>query len=418
MKIAIIGSGISGLGAAFILNPTHDITLYEKNAYLGGHSRTLDVPTQDGLIPVDTGFIVFNYRNYPHLTGMFDLLNVPVEKSDMSFGASIANGWLEYATRSPSAMFAQLSNVANPKFLKMTADILKFNRQALSYLDKDESITLGQALDELGMGQWFRDYFILAVGGAIWSTSVQQMLAFPAKTFVRFFDNHGLLSVNDQPQWFTVTGGSREYVKRLSASFADKAHTNRGVATVERTPEGVIVTDEHGQADTYDQVIFACHSDQAAKMLSNPTEIERDIIGSVAYHPNKVVLHKDKSFMPKRRSVWSSWVYLSEDRTDARDSVSLSYWMNRLQNLDTSEDIIVTLNPHKAPDRDLVINEHVFEHPVFDTAAINAQSRLDEIQGKDRIWWCGAWQRYGFHEDGLLSAVNVCKKMDATIPWS
>ncbi len=417
MKIAIIGSGISGLGTAYLLNTRHDITVYEKNGYIGGHSRTLEVDTPDGAIPVDTGFIVFNYRNYPLLTGLFNHLNVPVAKSDMSFGVSINNGWFEYGTLQLKNMIAQKRNLLRPQFWRMVKDVLRFNKAAFDYMDKDESITMRQCLDELGMGKWFRDYFILAMGGAIWSTPLEKMLDFPAKTFIRFFDNHGLLAVEGQPQWYTVEGGSREYVSRLISGFRDKIRLNSGVISVTRKLHGIEVKDVTGTVELYDQVVFASHSDQTLSMMTNPTNEEKRVLGDVSYQPNEVILHSDTSFMPKRKAAWSSWVYLSEDKEDNNPAVSLSYWMNNLQPLKTSHPIIVTLNPGREPNPDLIHDRHTFEHPVFTTEAIRAQNDLNEIQGRDRIWFCGAWSRYGFHEDGLLSAVTVAKKMGINTPW-
>ncbi len=417
MKIAIIGSGISGLGAAYILNNKHEITVYEKNDYIGGHSRTVMVDTKDGKVPVDTGFIVFNDRNYPLLTGLFKHLDVPTDESDMSFGVSINNGWLEYGTQNFENIIAQKNNLLRLQYWLMVRDVFRFNRRAHAYLDKDESITIGQCLKELGMGNWFRDYFLLAMGGAIWSTPLEKMLDFPAKTFIRFFDNHGLLSVNDQPQWHTVQGGSREYVSRITASFMDRIKLNCGVESVTRHSDRVEIKDKTGAVETYDQVIFACHSDQAMKMLTNPTTLENEIIGDVKYQPNEMVLHSDTDFMPQRKKAWASWVYLSEQREDKSQSVSLSYWMNNLQPLLTKQPIIVTLNPGREPNPELTHDKYTFEHPVFSPEAIRAQTRIDEVQGKDRIWYAGAWLRYGFHEDGLLSAVNVAKKLGVSIPW-
>ena len=278
-KIAIIGTGISGLGAASLLHPYHDITIYEKNGYIGGHSRTVNVETPDGQVPVDTGFIVFNYRNYPLLTQLFSHLNVPVTQSDMSFGASINDGWLEYGSKHPLNLFAQKRNLFRPAFWGMIFDILKFNKQAKSYLDKDPSITLGQCLEELDLGTWFRDYFLLAMGGAIWSTPLSQMLLFPAHSFIRFFDNHGLLTINDHPQWYTVVGGSKEYVKRLIVPFENRIRLNTGIQSVVRAEDGVLVTDRHGAVERYDQVVFSCHADQVLTMLKQCSSDERRILG-------------------------------------------------------------------------------------------------------------------------------------------
>ena len=416
-KIAIIGTGISGLGAASILHPHHDITLFEKNDYIGGHSRTVEVGTKDGLIPVDTGFIVFNKRNYPLLTRLFDHLEVPYVESDMSFGASIGNGWLEYGTQSLGNILAQKGNLLRPAFWGMIADILKFNKSGAAYLSKDPTFTLGDCLDELGMRPWFRRYFLLAMGGAIWSTPLEEMIKFPACTFVRFFENHGLLTVSEQPQWYTVRGGSREYIRRLTDGFKDRIHLKRGAAGIMRGADGVTIQDVQGVKEIYDDVVFACHADQALAMIGDASADEQKILSAFRYQPNRAVLHSDISFMPKRRKAWASWVYLSEGKTDENTRVSLSYWMNNLQPLETNQPLIVTLNPGREPDPQLVHNDYVFDHPVFDTAAIRSQNKIDFIQGQNRLWFCGAYQRYGFHEDGLGSAVKMAKRMGAEPTW-
>ena len=415
--IAIIGTGISGLGAASLLHPYHQITVYEKNNYIGGHSRTVNVATQDGIVPVDTGFIVFNKRNYPLLTRLFEHLGVPVTESDMSFGASIDGGWLEYGTQQPSSMFAQKSNLLRPAFWGMVADILKFNKTAASYLSKDPRFTLGDCLDELKLRPWFREYFLLAMGGAIWSTPVSEMLKFPASTFIRFFENHGLLTTDDHPQWFTVRGGSREYVRRLVEPFKAHIHLGRGVRSVRREEGGVVVEDSDGVMQLYDDVIFACHADQALLLIGDASIQEQNILSAFKYQPNRAVLHSDISFMPKRSKAWASWVYLCENKTDKNPCVSLSYWMNNLQPLPTQQPLIVTLNPGREPAADLVHDDVMFEHPVFDAAAIENQSKIDAIQGNNHLWFCGAYQRYGFHEDGLGSAVKLAERMGVFPPW-
>lgn len=417
-NIAIIGTGISGLSAAYLLHPRHTITVYEKNGYIGGHSRTIEVQTEDGVVPVDTGFIVFNYRNYPLLTGLFAQLNVPVAKSDMSFGASINHGWMEYGTQHLSNMFAQKRNVLRPDFWRMIADILRFNKQAEAYLNSDPAITLGECLEKLRMRRWFREYYLLAMGGAIWSTPLSDMLKFPAATFMRFFDNHGLLTVNDQPQWHTVAGGSREYITRLTASFHERIRLNTGVEKVIRKPDSVTVIDTHGKQSTFDEVVFACHADQALEMIEHPTPDERRVLSSFRYQPNRAVLHSDLSFMPRRKKAWASWVYLCEHMHDDNPRVCLSYWMNNLQPLAAHQPLIVTLNPGREPDPKLVHNDHWFEHPLFDEAAIRAQGEVPAIQGQDRFWFCGAYQRYGFHEDGIGSAVAMAHAMGIEKSWS
>lgn len=417
MKIAIIGSGISGLGAAYLLHAGHDITVYEKANYIGGHSRTLDVATPQGSVPVDTGFIVFNHRNYPNLVGLFKHAGVVYEKSDMSFAASIMQGWLEYGTRDLKGIFAQRKNFLRPAFWKMIADVFRFQKDALRYLNAAPHITLGRCLDELNMGDWFRRYFILAMGGAIWSCPPQQMLLFPARSFVRFFHNHGLLTVNDQPQWYTVTGGSREYVQKITAPFKNRIRLDDDVTGVTADEKGVSVESLSGTA-FYDQVIFACHADQALALLKKPTAKQQKLLSAVRYQPNKVVLHSDTSFMPRNRDCWASWVYLSEEKEETNNAVSLSYWMNNLQNLHQVPPIIVTLNPARMPAADKIYNQHIFEHPVFDVGAIETQDQLEHIQGDGNMWFCGAWTRYGFHEDGLTSGIEIAKKLGADVPWS
>jgi predicted NAD/FAD-binding protein len=418
-KIAIIGTGISGLGAASLLHPHHDITVYEKNSYVGGHSRTVTVPGEAGDIPVDTGFIVFNNRNYPLLTRLFAHLEVPVARSDMSFGVSVAGGWLEYGTRTAGGLIAQKRNLIRPAFWRMLRDILTFNSKARTYLEADPDVTLGDCLDELGMGRWFRDYYLLAMGGAIWSTPVEDMLDFPAQSFIRFFDNHGLLTVNDHPEWSTVKGGSREYVRRLIAPFEKNIRLDCGVNAVQREEAGggVIISDSREEMARYDEVVFACHADQALRLMADATGQERDILSAFRYQPNRAVLHGDTRFLPSRRAAWSSWVYLSDERADTSPAVSLSYWMNNLQPLPTDQTLIVTLNPGREPDPAQVYDDFLFDHPVFDAAALRAQKAMPTLQGRDRYRFCGAWLRYGFHEDALASAVAMAEDMGIQPSW-
>jgi len=404
MKIAIIGSGISGLGAAYLLNKAgFNITVFEKNNYIGGHSRTIEIETELGKTPVDTGFIVFNYRNYPLLTKLFDELNIAVEKTDMSFGASIANGWFEYGTPKPAAIFAQKKNFLRPQFYKMLYDILKFNKKAKNYLNSN--ISLGECLAELGVSEWFKNYYLLAMGGAIWSTPIEKMMDYPARSFIQFFENHGLLTVNEQPQWYTVTGGSREYIKKLTANFKDKILLNNGVKKVHREGMKIKIIDQNYNELIFDKVIFACHSDQALNLLAAPTNPEKEIIGAIKYQKNNIIVHSDESFMPKQKTAWSSWVYLSESKHDAKPKVCLSYWMNKLQNLKTKTQVIVTLNTERKPKN--IYDEYEFEHPVFDEAAIIAQGKIGNIQGQNNTYYCGAYLKYGFHEDGFASGVRV-----------
>ena len=414
MKIAIIGSGISGLGAAYLLHPHHDITVYEKNAYLGGHSRTIEVTTPEGSVPVDTGFIVYNERNYPHLTKLFKHLDVPVQKSSMSFGVSIGHGWLEYAS---TGMLAQKRNLLRPRFWGMIADVIKFNRVAPRYLSTCGDVTLRQCLDDLRMGQWFRDYYLQAMGAAIWSCSAAEILEYPARSFLQFFKNHGLLTINDHPQWYTVTGGSREYVTRLSAAFKDRIRLNCGAKSISRADSKVIVHDMTGKSEIYDAVVFGCHGDEALSLLADPTTDEQRVLGGFSYQPNQVIVHSDTSFMPKRKSAYASWIYLSDPGPNDSPVVSLSYWMNLLQSLKTQLPIIITLNPCRRPAEHLIHDEHSFSHPVFNLGTMAAQREIATIQGQKNTFFCGAYQQNGFHEDGLRSAVNVASHFGVSPPW-
>jgi len=421
MKIAIIGSGISGLGAAYLLNPHADITVYEKHDYIGGHTRTINVNAHSDIadkpqknLPVDTGFIVFNKRNYPNLLGLFNSLKVPYQKSDMSFGASIANGWMEYGSK---GIFAQKRNFLRPQFYKMLMDIIRFNKTAGRYLTDERGLSLADALDEMKMGVWFRKYYLQAMGAAIWSCSVETIEKFPAKTFIRFFENHGLLTIKSHPQWYTVTGGSKGYIPYVTKNFADKIKLNCGVTSVKREGGKVHVTDETGATTEYDHAIFACHGDQTFKMLSDKDEREQKTFGAFDYQKNTVLVHGDKSFMPKTKKSWASWVYLSESLEDKSESVCLSYWMNNLQNIDSDYPLFVTLNSDRRPAEELIYDEHEFDHPIFDAKAVAAQSEISDLQGHQNCWYAGAYQRYGFHEDGLLSAVRVAEKMGYDIPW-
>lgn len=415
MKIAIIGAGISGLGAAYLLSPKHDVTIYEKNDYIGGHSRTIEAKGKSRSLPVDTGFIVFNNWNYPNLLGLFKCLGVPYQNSDMSFGVSIHDGWLEYAS---GGLLAQKRNILRPRYWRMIRDILYFNKHAPAYIEKDPAITLEQCLKQLGMSDWFKNYYILAMGASIWSCPIETILEFPARTFLQFFKNHGLLNIKNRPQWYTVTGGSRQYVKRLTATLQNGVKINNAASKVTASASGkAIVEDSTGKTEEFDHVIFACHADEAMKILQNPTYDQTTVIGSFRYQNNKIVVHGDTSFMPKRKKCWASWVYLSEGIEDKKPDVSLTYWMNNLQSLDPDFPLFVTLNPGREPKAELVYDHHEFSHPIFDRPAIHAQDRIPDIQGQNNIWFCGAYQRYGFHEDGLLSAVTVAKSFGVDIPW-
>jgi predicted NAD/FAD-binding protein len=410
-KIAIIGGGISGLATAYLLAENNDITLFEAEAGLGGHARTV-VAGRNGDQPVDTGFIVFNYANYPHLTAMFRDLDVPVEKSDMSFGATIDNGRVEYGLKSLGALVAQRRNLSRPGFYRMVRDILRFNARAEAMASSDE-LTIDELVRDLGLGSWFRDYYLRPICGAIWSTGTDQIGHFPARTLVRFFRNHALMSTTGQHQWWTVSGGSREYVTRLAAHLERKGADLRPgtpVRRVMRTGGMVSIASERG-VESFDEVVFACHSDQALRLLDAPTKDERTILGNIQYQDNHAILHSDVDQMPRSKGCWSSWVYKAENNQDA-SGIGVTYWMNRLQNIPEEDPLFVTLNPLTPVREELIYDQKTFRHPVFDRAALVAQSRMAEIQGDNNTWFAGAYLRNGFHEDGFASAVRVARGLE------
>jgi predicted NAD/FAD-binding protein len=413
-RIAVIGGGVSGLGAAYMLAPENEVVLFEASKRLGGHARTV-LAGRRGETAVDTGFIVFNYHTYPHLTQMFRDLQVPVKQSDMSFGVSIDNGGLEYSMRDFSSITAQKRNLARPQFWRMLGDIVRFNKNAVAAA-QDPDLPLGEFLDQLNMGDWFRNHYLLPMSGAIWSSTPEQMESFPARSLVQFFDNHALLTPNTH-QWHTVDGGSIAYVTRIAAairSAGGEIRTGSPIASVTRTDPGVEIRCRGGVPEAFDEVVFACHSDQALALLSDPTAKEQSILGSIRYQPNRAVLHSDTSQMPIRKRAWASWVYKSTtNRPAAR--IGLTYWMNRLQGLDPSDPLFVSLNPETEIPDQLVYEETEFAHPVFDRAAIRAQAELRLVQGQNKTWFCGAWTRHGFHEDGYASAVAVVERLRAGV---
>ena len=417
MKIAVIGTGISGMSAAYFLSQKHEVSVFEKEGYVGGHSRTLTFQEDSKEISVDTGFIVFNHKNYPNLLALFRHLEVPTIKSNMSFGVSINNAWLEYGTMKLSNLFSQKRNFLRPSYYKMLQDVLKFNKKALPYIENQTDKTIGDLIEDLKLGNWFKNYYLLPMSGAIWSTPVEDMLNFPAETLIRFFHNHGLLTVDEQPQWYTVKGGSKEYVTRLTNKIKKNIQTNLAVSSVTRDKNSATITVSNGDKHQFDAVIFACHSDQALALIAKPSKEEKSVLGRIQYKPNSVILHQDSSFMPKRKSAWSSWVYLSNSNKDKTNKMSLTYWMNSLQSLQSKKPVLVTLNPSVKPKEELIINEHIFDHPQFNQDAIAAQKDIPLIQGVDKFWFCGAWQKYGFHEDGLSSAINVVKDFGVKLPW-
>ena len=419
--IAIIGTGISGMASAYLLHKAgHHVTVYEKSYRVGGHTRTLNIDYNGTPIAVDTGFIVYNEPNYPNLLGLFRHLGVAVQKSDMSFAISVAGGKFEWSARTLNSIFGQRAHLLSPSFYGMIRDVLRFNARALETVMHHPDMSLRDLIAHLKLGKGFMDYYLLPMGGAIWSCAPDTMLDFPAATFVQFFKNHGLLSLNGQHQWYTVTGGSQAYVKKITAPYHDLIRTDCAAVSVTRHSQGVTITDSQGSTATYDDVVFASHANETLAMLSDASAQERAILGAFQYQTNIAYLHRDTSVMPKRRRCWASWVYHTNAPGDARErehGIGVTYWMNLLQSIDHRHPLFVTLNPAQPINEALTFNRHVFEHPIFTRETLAAQAQLPTIQGQRNSWFCGAYTRYGFHEDGLLSAVTVARAMGVTIPW-
>lgn len=417
MRVAIIGAGVAGLGAAWSLCRDHEVVLYEREERLGGHACTVEVPTPRGPQPVDTGFIVFNERNYPNLVALLRHLGVPTEHSDMSFAVSLDCGAFEYGS-SYASYFAQRSNLVRPSFLCMTRDILRFNKLAPRLLVQAEDLdfTLGHFIEEGRFCRAFRDRYLVPMAACIWSSPLCQMLDYPAQPFVRFFHNHGLLTVGPQLRWRTVSGGSRSYVDRIAATLRRHARIAPEAQAVRRAGDGVRVRGSDGQWARFDKLVLACHADQALGLLMDPDEREGALLGSFAYSSNTVWLHSDPDLMPRRRDVWSSWNYVADSRP-AGGKASVTYWMNRLQNFPEDVPLFVSVNPIRMPDIGRVHARHVFEHPMFDPAAIRAQRHLHEIQGVRDTFFCGSYCGYGFHEDALSAGLDVAEQLGARRPW-
>ena len=419
LKVAIVGTGISGLSAAWLLSQRHDVTVYERGDRVGGHSNTILASVGGRSIPVDTGFIVFNRGTYPNLVALFEWLKVPTQVSNMSFGVSMDDGALEYSGTGISGVFGQPRNLIRPRFWSMLADLLRFYRQAP--IDTDlidgENFSLGDYLKMGKYGEAFRDDHLLPMASAIWSASPAEMLSYPASAFIRFHDNHGLLQLTRRPAWETVVGGSRNYVERLTGTFADRIRLDTGVREVRRLNNGIIITDLKGHSERYDHVVLGSHADQSLKMLADPSPKERNLLGAFRYSRNLAVLHTDDTFMPKRRAVWSSWNYIGS-RDAVRDGVCVTYWMNRLQNIESEKPLFVTLNPTRPPRAGTLLYSGIYDHPIFDAKAIAAQQRLWLLQGDRNTWYCGAYFGAGFHEDGLQAGLAVAEQLgDVRRPW-
>jgi predicted NAD/FAD-binding protein len=417
MKIAIVGAGIAGLGCAHALAREHAVTLFEAAPRLGGHTNTVDVTLDGTTHPVDTGFLVYNERTYPNLIRLFGELGVPTAKSDMSFAVSVplAGGRrLEWAGANLDTVFAQRRNLLSPPFLSMLADLLRFNREATAVAQgrlHSGDLSLGDFLDRQRYGEPFRRWYLLPMAGAIWSCPLETMLAYPASTFIRFCHNHGLLQVNDRPQWFTVAGGARQYVERIAARLPD-VRVGTPVLEVRRMAGGgrVMVRTSQG-TEHFDHVVLASHSDQSLGLLADADTDERAVLAAVRYQPNRALLHTDPRLMPASRKCWSAWNYLSSG--GAEPDVAVTYLLNKLQPLPFKSPVFVSLNPLTEPRPDRVIATFDYAHPVFDAAAIRAQKRLPGVQGRRRVWFAGAWTGYGFHEDGLKSGLAVAEALRA-----
>ena len=422
-RVAVIGSGISGLAVAYRLAGESRLTLFEAGDHFGGHTHTVDVtvdsPGGPGRIRhgVDCGFLVFNERTYPRLIALFAELGVATTASEMSFSVQADEAGLEWSGSSLNAVFAQRRNLLRPRFITMLREIGRFNRLCTALagrVDDTDALpegeqSIGDFLAEHGFGDAFRDWYFLPMIGCIWSCPTDQMLRFPVATLIRFCHNHGLIQVTGRPRWFTVPGGARQYVARMLHRVAD-ARLSTAVRRIERLPEarggGVMVATDQG-GERFDEVVLACHSDQALALLADPTPQERGILGAIGYHPNRAVLHTDASMLPKRRLAWAAWNYERGPSVREQSAVCLHYLLNRLQPLPFATPVVVSLNPLREPRAATVQGDFTYAHPVFDAAAIAAQRRLPELQGRRGIWFCGAWTRYGFHEDGLVSGLGV-----------
>ncbi len=408
MRIAVIGTGIAGLTAARLLHRDHDLAIFEANGYIGGHTHTVDVAAASGDYAVDTGFIVYNDWTYPHFISLLRELGVASRPTTMSFGVSCAATGLEYNGNNLNSLFAQRRNLLRPWFLGMLRDILRFNREAPGVLERgDDGQTLGDYLRQNGYGQAFVGYYLIPMAAAIWSARPGSMTAIPLVTFVQFFKNHGLLSVNRRPQWRVVEGGSRRYVDSLIQPFAGRIRRNCPVQWLRRRPGHVEIKPQDGEPERYDQVVIATHSDQALGLLADPSEGERAILGAIPYQENQITLHTDTRLLPRRRLAWAAWNYRLPVQPQER--VPVTYNMNLLQGIVAPETFCVTLNHRQSVDPARILFETVYHHPLFTLEAVAAQARRQEISGVNRTWYCGAYWGYGFHEDGVVSALHVAQ---------
>jgi predicted NAD/FAD-binding protein len=419
LNIAIVGTGIAGMSAAWLLNGKHRVTVYEKASRLGGHSHTVDVPHEGGSTAVDTGFIVYNAPNYPNLSALFNHLDVRTKASDMSFAASLRGGGMEYAGTDLDGLLGQRSNIFRPRFWRMVKDIVRFYGTAATFLSQpdDQNLSLGSYLAREGYSEQFIDDHLLPMGAAIWSTNPPELLAYPAKSFISFFKSHGLLLLRDRPQWRTVEGGSREYVAKLTAPYADNIRYS-GVRAIRRAPAGVTIEDQKGHIDHFDHVVVATHADEALCLLSDADSLETDLLGKWRYARNTAILHGDPALMPRRQRVWASWNFIDSGKNQAAD-LCVTYWMNRLQGLAHPTPLFVTLNPVRPPSERLVYHRTEYTHPQFDVDALWSQQRLWQLQGRRNTWFCGSYFGFGFHEDALQAGLAVAEQLGGVRrPWT
>ena len=422
-RVAIVGSGISGLGAALALAPHHDVTLFEKEGRLGGHANTarIDYPSPGGSVPVnvDTGFIVYNEKTYPNLTAFFAHYDVPTEWSDMSLSFTVDGGRIEWAGDDLNRIFAQRRNLLRPSFIGAMRQVLRFNREAQETLASSDAHDepIAEWLDARGYSQAFRRLYLYPMAGAIWSTRSADIAAFPARSLFAFYANHDLFAgLGDAVQWRTVTGGSRSYVERAATELGSSLLTDAAVAAVTASGGGVTVALESGERHAFDHVILATHSDEALALHPDADSETRALLADIRYTPNRAVLHRDPSLMPRTRRAWSSWNAVVDESVS--ESASLTYWMNRLQNINRAMPLFVTLNPHRDPDPETVFGEYEYAHPFYDGAAFAAQSAFDRVQGRGGVWYAGAWLGYGFHEDGLRAGLRVAEAFGARPAWA
>ena len=412
LRVAVVGSGVAALSCAWLLSRRHEVAIYERADRLGGHSNTVTARTADGEVAVDTGFIVFNEATYPNLIALFEHLGVKTRATDMSFAVSLNGGGFEYAA---PGLFAQKRNILRPRFWAMMGELLRFYREAPADLAGlgDPSLTLGDYLVRRGYSPAFRNDHLLPMAAAIWSSATETLLDYPAQSFIRFFDNHGLLKLINRPTWRTVCGGSRTYVEKLALALEGGIRLGCEAVEVRRTKEGVRVRDSSGGEDIFDHVVLGAHADQSLVMLADASEQERGLLGAFRYSRNLTTLHTDAGLMPRRRGACASWNYIG-----AETGLCVSYWMNRLQGL-PGQDLFVTLNPPRPPRPETLLRTELYEHPIFDPEAMHAQKQLWRLQGRGGVWFCGAYFGAGFHEDGLQSGLAVAEQLGGVRrPWS